>query len=255
MATCDIEQLATPPATDLHHDCVPTSDSLLEYASHILSTEAAALSHVAALYRVSPVARLGLKDAVHAIAKAQQAGGKLVVCGVGKSAYIAMKLVATCKSLGVPASFMHACEAVHGDLGDIRAVRVFPQPAEHRKLSGIAERCGPLRLVQWQVAGTAQRAFSRVRNDPDHGRDFPYGTWSLPFIRGSRLGDSPTGSYPRGGRGSLRRRRTHHLNHSRIGRRRHVGTYRRRPTTQDEDERGFLPQPPWWSHRAEPCGC
>lgn len=34
-----------------------------------------------------------------------------------------MKLTATCKSLGVSASFMHACEAAHGDLGDIRAER------------------------------------------------------------------------------------------------------------------------------------
>lgn len=58
-----------------------------------------------------------------AILRAQSHGGKLITCGVGKSSYIAMKFTATCKSMGISASFMHACEAAHGDLGDIRSER------------------------------------------------------------------------------------------------------------------------------------
>ena len=45
--------------------------------------------------------------------------GKVVFCGVGKSALIARKIVATLNSTGIPAVFMHAADAVHGDLGII----------------------------------------------------------------------------------------------------------------------------------------
>lgn len=46
--------------------------------------------------------------------------GRVIVSGVGKSAIIAQKLVATLNSTGTPAIFMHAADAVHGDLGMIR---------------------------------------------------------------------------------------------------------------------------------------
>jgi len=45
--------------------------------------------------------------------------GRVVVTGVGKSAIIAQKIVATLNSTGTPAVFMHAADAVHGDLGMI----------------------------------------------------------------------------------------------------------------------------------------
>ena len=45
--------------------------------------------------------------------------GKLILCGVGKSAHIANKLVATFNSTGTPSQFLHAAEAKHGDLGII----------------------------------------------------------------------------------------------------------------------------------------
>ena len=43
--------------------------------------------------------------------------GKLLVCGVGKSGLVGQKITATLSSTGTPAVFLHACEAVHGDLG------------------------------------------------------------------------------------------------------------------------------------------
>lgn len=54
---------------------------------------------------------------VHQIAAAK---GRLVVSGVGKSAVIAQKIVATLNSTGTPALFMHAADAIHGDLGMIQ---------------------------------------------------------------------------------------------------------------------------------------
>ena len=44
-------------------------------------------------------------------------GGKIVVCGIGKSGHVGKKIAATLASTGSPASFVHAVEAMHGDLG------------------------------------------------------------------------------------------------------------------------------------------
>lgn len=45
--------------------------------------------------------------------------GRVVITGIGKSAIIAQKIVATLNSTGTPALFMHAADAIHGDLGSI----------------------------------------------------------------------------------------------------------------------------------------
>ncbi len=46
--------------------------------------------------------------------------GRLIVAGIGKSAIIAQKMVATFNSTGTPAIFLHASEAIHGDLGMVQ---------------------------------------------------------------------------------------------------------------------------------------
>ena len=48
------------------------------------------------------------------------ASGRLIISGIGKSAIIAQKIVATLNSTGTPSLFMHAADAIHGDLGMIR---------------------------------------------------------------------------------------------------------------------------------------
>jgi arabinose-5-phosphate isomerase len=47
--------------------------------------------------------------------------GHVVVCGMGKSGLVGAKIAATMSSLGLPAHFMHPSEALHGDLGRVRA--------------------------------------------------------------------------------------------------------------------------------------
>lgn len=54
---------------------------------------------------------------VHLLAECK---GRIVVSGIGKSALIAQKIAATFNSTGTPALFMHAADAIHGDLGMIR---------------------------------------------------------------------------------------------------------------------------------------
>ena len=55
--------------------------------------------------------------AVEALASTK---GRVVISGIGKSAVIAQKMVATLNSTGTPALFMHAADAIHGDLGMIQ---------------------------------------------------------------------------------------------------------------------------------------
>ncbi|XOD66589.1 MAG: KpsF/GutQ family sugar-phosphate isomerase [Flavobacteriales bacterium Tduv] len=50
-----------------------------------------------------------------------QCKGKIVLSGIGKSSYVAQKIVASLNSIGVPSQFLHASEAVHGDLGLLNA--------------------------------------------------------------------------------------------------------------------------------------
>ena len=57
---------------------------------------------------------------LQAIELINSAEGKLIIVGIGKSAHVANKIVATLNSTGTPAQFLHASEAIHGDLGVIQ---------------------------------------------------------------------------------------------------------------------------------------
>jgi arabinose-5-phosphate isomerase len=57
---------------------------------------------------------------VKAVETIYHSKGRLVISGIGKSAIIAQKIVATLNSTGTPSLFMHAADAIHGDLGMIQ---------------------------------------------------------------------------------------------------------------------------------------
>ena len=59
-------------------------------------------------------------DFVKAVEQIAVSKGRLIVSGIGKSAIIAQKIVATLNSTGTPSIFMHAADAIHGDLGMIQ---------------------------------------------------------------------------------------------------------------------------------------
>lgn len=63
-------------------------------------------------------------DFVKALEIIQSAKGKLIIVGIGKSAHVGNKIVATLNSTGTPAQFLHASEAIHGDLGVIQKTDV-----------------------------------------------------------------------------------------------------------------------------------
>lgn len=58
-------------------------------------------------------------DFVESIKQILTSKGRLVITGIGKSANICQKIVATLNSTGTPAIFMHAADAIHGDLGNV----------------------------------------------------------------------------------------------------------------------------------------
>jgi len=58
-------------------------------------------------------------DFVNTIQLILESKGRVVITGIGKSANICQKIVATLNSTGTPAIFMHAADAIHGDLGNV----------------------------------------------------------------------------------------------------------------------------------------
>jgi len=64
---------------------------------------------------------VSLNDTFAEVAKAIHAcAGRIIVAGVGKSALVAQKTAATFNSTGTPAAFLHAGDAIHGDLGSVQ---------------------------------------------------------------------------------------------------------------------------------------
>jgi arabinose-5-phosphate isomerase len=69
---------------------------------------------------VSGLASFINDDFEKAIKTIDDCKGRLVISGIGKSAVIAQKIVATLNSTGTPSIFMHAADAIHGDLGIVQ---------------------------------------------------------------------------------------------------------------------------------------
>ena len=60
-------------------------------------------------------------DFVKVVTEVLKIKGRVIITGIGKSAIIAQKIVATLNSTGTPAIFMHAADAIHGDLGMLQS--------------------------------------------------------------------------------------------------------------------------------------
>ena len=84
--------------------------SIIVNAKNTILTESKAIANLANFIDSS------FEDAVKYIYNFK---GRVIVTGIGKSANIATKIVATFNSTGTPAVFMHAADAIHGDLGNV----------------------------------------------------------------------------------------------------------------------------------------
>ena len=88
-----------------------SSKGILAIARKTIETEAASIENLASLLDEQ------FAEAVNCILESK---GRVVISGIGKSAINASKIVATLNSTGTPAIFMHAADAIHGDLGTIQ---------------------------------------------------------------------------------------------------------------------------------------
>lgn len=88
-----------------------SSEEILEIAKRTFRIESEAVLNLQQLLN---------KQFVEVVEKILKSPGRLVITGIGKSAIIANKIVATLNSTGTPSIFMHAADAIHGDLGMIQ---------------------------------------------------------------------------------------------------------------------------------------
>jgi arabinose-5-phosphate isomerase len=87
------------------------NDNILQSAKRTIALQATSIQHLDAYIN---------DELVKAVQVITNCNGRLVVSGIGKSAIVAQKIVATMNSTGTPALFMHAADAIHGDLGMIQ---------------------------------------------------------------------------------------------------------------------------------------
>lgn len=87
------------------------SQTILDLATKTIKKEADAVQNLSSLLS---------EDFAKAVTSILASKGRVVISGIGKSAIIAAKIVATLNSTGTPAIFMHAADAIHGDLGTIQ---------------------------------------------------------------------------------------------------------------------------------------
>jgi len=88
-----------------------TFQSLKKIALNTINNEASA---------VAGLVRSVNNDFIKCVRLILYARGRVIITGIGKSAIIGQKIVATLNSTGTPAIFMHAADAIHGDLGIVQ---------------------------------------------------------------------------------------------------------------------------------------
>lgn len=87
------------------------TNRIISIAKNTIETESKAIANLAHLVN---------EEFAGAVEYIFHSEGRVIVTGIGKSANIATKIVATLNSTGTPAIFMHAADAIHGDLGTIQ---------------------------------------------------------------------------------------------------------------------------------------
>jgi len=87
-------------------------------ANNIISTGKKTI--IAESHSVAALVNFINKDFEKAVSKIFESKGRLVISGIGKSAIVSQKIVASLNSTGTPAIFLHAADAIHGDIGMVQ---------------------------------------------------------------------------------------------------------------------------------------
>lgn len=97
--------------TNFKHSVLITKENILAIAKKTILSESEAITKLIDFLD---------ENFYEAVQRIYETKGRLIVTGIGKSAIIAQKMVATFNSTGTPSMFLHAAEAIHGDLGMIQ---------------------------------------------------------------------------------------------------------------------------------------
>lgn len=128
-------------------------DEVLVIAKKVLAREAKAI------YQMIDLVGQNFLQAVDLIRKSS---GKVVVIGIGKSGHIGKKIAASMASLGTPAFFVHAAEAVHGDLGMIGPEDVVILISHSGETSEVLALLDPLRQLGTKCIAITSRPDSSL---------------------------------------------------------------------------------------------
>ena len=90
---------------------MPKTKNILKIANSVFDIESNSISQLKSKLT---------EDFARSVIEILNSDGRIIVAGVGKSANIASKIVATFNSTGQPSVFLHAADALHGDLGNIQ---------------------------------------------------------------------------------------------------------------------------------------
>jgi len=127
----------------------------LAYARHVLEVEAGALRRL--------VPRIG-QDFAQAARMLYRCRGNVITSGIGKAGIIAQKISATLASTGTPSHFLHAAEAVHGDLGRVRpgdVVLILSYGGETAEVSRLLGQLEKMKVPVIAMTGTPDSTLAR----------------------------------------------------------------------------------------------
>ncbi|HOT75997.1 MAG TPA: KpsF/GutQ family sugar-phosphate isomerase [Candidatus Wallbacteria bacterium] len=118
---------------------------------------------------------------LQAVRMIHNSSGMLIVVGMGKSGLVGRKIAATLSSLGTPSAFMHASEALHGDLGMIKPNDVLLMISNSGKTRELIEIIPYAKRIGAQIIAITHNADSELARTSDVVLPLVYDSEACPF--------------------------------------------------------------------------
>ncbi len=108
-------------------------------------------------------------------------GGKVIVCGIGKSGIVARKIAATLSSTGTPSVFLHSVEAAHGDMGMVSKDDIFLAVSKSGGDDEFSKLLPYLQAIGVKMIAITANADSRLAEESDIVLIIPAGREACPM--------------------------------------------------------------------------
>lgn len=130
--------------------------NVVEIARNTILQEAAAITNLSGFIN---------EDFAKAVDIIFKSPGRLVISGIGKSAIIAQKIVASLNSTGTPSLFMHAADAIHGDIGMVQQediVMLISKSGDSPEIKVLAPLIKNLKNPLLAICGNMQSFLAKI---------------------------------------------------------------------------------------------